>query len=160
MNNAAPPAADLNVQTSLADVAERFFLALSAHDLDGACALLSEDFTYVNGIGFAELKGVPQFRYIYAPVVSGPATRMEIHRIIPGNGSVAVEREDVQVRVDENGIEREIRLPGMASLDISPEGLITAWRDYYDMEAWCRAINRPYDHFQTWFALAAQVAEL
>ena len=148
-----------NPTTSVA-VAETFFRALSAHDLDAACELLAEDFTYANGIGFATLHGVPQFRYIYAPVVAGPPTRMEIHRILPGEGSVAVEREDVQVRVDEHGVEREIRLPGMASLDISADGLITAWRDYYDMEAWCRAIDRPYEHFQTWFALAAQVDRL
>jgi limonene-1,2-epoxide hydrolase len=154
---AITPTQDHNL---LIQVARNFFQAISSHDLDAACALLSEDFTYTNGIGFAVLHGIPQFRYIYAPVVSGPPTRMEIHRVTASGTSVAVEREDVQVRTDENGEQREIRLPGMASLDISPEGRITAWRDYYDMEAWCRAIGRPYEHFQTWFNLAAQVSRL
>lgn len=138
-------------------IVREFFAAISAHDLDRACSLVHPDIHYVNGIGFAELHGVAQFRYVYAPVVGGPPTRMELHTVVEGGGTVAVEREDVQIRRGAEGEEIEIRLPGVACLDIDEDGLITAWRDYYDMEAWCRAIGRPYEHFQTWFALASQV---
>ncbi len=139
------------------EVATAFFAALNAHDLDKACEFLDNDIVYSNGIGFAELHGIAQFRYIWQPVLNGPPTRMQIHNVIAGERTVAVEREDVQTRRTPDGSEREIRLPGVACLDVNHEGKITAWRDYYDMEAWCRLLGRPYDHFQTWFQLASQI---
>jgi limonene-1,2-epoxide hydrolase len=142
---------------SSAEVATAFFAAINAHDLDRACQFLADDVAYSNGIGFAELRGIAQFRYIWAPVLSGPATRLEIRTVIAGEHTVAIEREDVQRRTGPDGTEREIRLPGVACLDINTEGKITAWRDYYDMEAWCRLLGRPYDHFRTWFQLASQI---
>ena len=143
--------------TSPSEVATAFFAALNAHDLDGACRFLADDVVYANGIGFAELHGIAQFRYIYQPVLNGPATQMVIRNLVAGERTVAVEREDVQLRTGPDGTQREIRLPGVACLDINSDGKIAAWRDYYDMEAWCRLLGRPYDHFQTWFQLASQV---
>ena len=110
-----------------------FIAAWNARDLDRIAAGLAEDVVYHN-IPVQPLRGREAVRAAVGPLLeSCSAIDWEVHHIAAtADGLVLTERTDRFVR---DGQESSIRVMGTFEVK---DGLIVAWRDYFDMAQWRR----------------------
>ncbi|HVE74335.1 MAG TPA: limonene-1,2-epoxide hydrolase family protein [Mycobacteriales bacterium] len=105
-----------------------FISAVERKDLDAACALLAEDVHYDN-VPMSKSDGRDAARAVLAPFVES-ATKVSwpVHRQTETGNVVMNERTDA---FDfPNG---SVAIPVMGVFEVNDEGLITLWRDYFDM---------------------------
>jgi len=114
--------------TTNTDHVLKFFAAWEARDLDAILAGLAPDAIYHN-IPMSQLTGHDEIRAALAPFLAGANDICwTVHHIAEsGAGVVLTERSDVFVMGP-----KTVSLPVMGTFELK-DGLITAWRDYFDL---------------------------
>ena len=110
------------------DVVNEFIARICSMEVDAACELVTEDVEYDNvpmGKNFG-----PQGIKDILGAMSGGVDDVEfiIHRQVADGGTVMNERTD---RFTAGGTQFD--LPVMGLFEVDDDGLITLWRDYFDM---------------------------
>jgi limonene-1,2-epoxide hydrolase len=112
-------------------VVAAFIAAIEAKDVTGACAMLAEDVSYEN---------VPM-----SPIVGRAATQAVLDGIV--GAATSVEWEVLRELADGNTVANEridrfvmatgsIELPVAGFFEVNDDGLITLWRDYFDLNTY------------------------
>ena len=107
-------------------------------DLESLLAQLAEDAVFEN-IPMEPIVGKPAIRRaLEAFVVNCTASPWELkHIAVSARGTVLTERNDIFVLQDG----RRVNCPVMGAFDVNEQGLITHWRDYFDLGDWNRMMN-------------------
>ena len=120
------------------ELVDRFIGEWKSKDVDSIMRYFAEDAVYINVPIVQPNIGTPAIRAVIEMFV-GMATEVEfiVHRSAedPANGVVMNERTD---RFQING--KWLELPVMGVFEIV-EGKIRAWRDYFDLGTWQRAMD-------------------
>lgn len=115
-------------------VVRSFCEAVRARDVKALLAFLSEDCVYHNMpldpvTGHAAIEAVlRQFIDSFADAA------FELRNLAVDGATVLTERVDCFRRADGG----EVRLPVMGAFEVGADGLIHAWRDYFDLQAFVR----------------------
>ena len=108
-------------------VVQEFCAAFAANDVDTIASLLADDVVYHN-VGMAPAVGKEaSLATIQGFLDMAETMTFEIHRIAANGDSVLTERTDTFTI---NGTQAPIAVMGTFDLR---DGLIVAWRDYFDM---------------------------
>lgn len=110
-------------------VVRSFCRAVEQRDIPALVDFFTEDAVYHN-IPLAPLTGRVAIAETLAQFIA-PATRVEFELIGIATQGATVFTERVD-RFEING--KQIALPVMGAFDITPDGKIQAWRDYFDMQ--------------------------
>ena len=110
-------------------VVRRFCEAVARRDVQELGGFFTDDAVYHN-IPLAPLHGRADIESTLAQFIT-PATRVEFELlgIATQGATVFTERVD---RFEING--KHIALPVMGAFEVTPDGKIRAWRDYFDMQ--------------------------
>jgi limonene-1,2-epoxide hydrolase len=109
-------------------VVDEFIRRLVAQDIDGACELVTDDVEYDN-VPMGKNIGPEGIKAVLVPMVAGvDQVEFVIHRQIARGQVVMNERSD---RFLVNGT--WLDLPVMGVFEVDADGLITLWRDYFDL---------------------------
>jgi limonene-1,2-epoxide hydrolase len=110
------------------DVVNEFIRRLVAKDLDGACELVTADVEYDN-VPMGKNFGPEGIKTVLGAMVDGVDTvEFVTHRQLAVGNVVVNERTD---RFEMNGT--WIDLPVAGFFEVNGDGLITLWRDYFDL---------------------------
>ena len=118
-----------------AEIVSAFIAAIEAKDLDTAMAFLSDDVSYEN-VPMAPISGKPMVRAALDSFLAS-ATQVEwvVSRQMESGNAVANERLD-RFQIGSGWLE----LPVAGFFEVNPDGLITLWRDYFDMASYTSQI--------------------
>jgi limonene-1,2-epoxide hydrolase len=109
-------------------VVDEFIRRLVAQDIDGACELVTDDVEYDN-VPMGKNIGPEGIKAVLVPMVAGvDQVEFVIHRQVARGQVVMNERSD---RFLVNGT--WLDLPVMGVFEVDADGLITLWRDYFDL---------------------------
>jgi len=110
------------------ETVDEFIKRVVAKDLDGACELVAADVEYDN-VPMGKNIGPEGIKAFLQPMVEGlDEVEFVIHRQTATGNVVMNERVD-RFRVGENWID----LPVAGVFEVGEDGLITLWRDYFDL---------------------------
>ena len=110
------------------ETVDEFIERVVAKDLDGACELVAADVEYDN-VPMGKNIGPEGIKAFLQPMVEGlDEVEFVIHRQTATGNMVMNERVD-RFRVGENWID----LPVAGVFEVGEDGLITLWRDYFDL---------------------------
>lgn len=110
------------------EIVNEFVKRVVAKDLDGACELVSADVEYDN-VPMGKNIGSEGIKAFLAPMVDGlDEVQFVVHRQTATGNIVMNERTD-RFRIGEKWMD----LPVAGIFELNDEGLITLWRDYFDM---------------------------
>lgn len=110
------------------ETVNEFVKRLVAKDLDGACELVTADIEYDN-VPMGKNYGPDGIKAVLGAMVDGVDTvEFVVHRQLTAGNVVANERTD---RFEVNG--KWIDLPVAGVFEVNDDGLITLWRDYFDL---------------------------
>jgi len=105
-----------------------FVRRLVAKDLDGACELVTADVEYDN-VPMGKNYGPEGIKSVLEAMVAGVGeVEFVVHRQLAVDNVVMNERND---RFEVNG--GWIDLPVAGIFEVNDDGLITLWRDYFDL---------------------------
>ena len=114
-----------------------FCEAFTRRDTKEILGFLAKDALYHN-LPLPPLRGhaaiEPMLQAFLGPCVEA---EFELIALASGNGRVLTERIDRFVLANGTRIE----LPVMGSFELGADGLITAWRDYFDLATWTRQMQ-------------------
>lgn len=111
------------------EIVDEFIKRVVAKDLDGACALVSDDVEYDN-VPLGKNIGPDGIKAFLQPMVDGlDEVEFVIHRQTASGSTVMNERTD-RFRVKDIWID----LPVAGVFEVNDDGLITLWRDYFDLQ--------------------------
>jgi limonene-1,2-epoxide hydrolase len=119
-----------------ADVVAAFIGAIEALDIDAAVDLLADDVSYEN-VPVAPIVGKEAVRSTIEGFL-GPATAVEwpvLREVVVGN-VVVNERLD-RFQIGDGWLE----LPVAGFFEVTDEGLISLWRDYFDMATYMNQLS-------------------
>lgn len=117
---------------SAADVIDAFIAAVEARDIDAAAVFLAEDVVYDN-VPMDDVVGREMVRVALGPfLASADEVEWVVHRQVAHGGTVFNERLD-RFRFGDRWL--EIPVAGVWEV---VDGLITLWRDYFDLETFTR----------------------
>ncbi len=126
---------DLGAETNTATV-EKFLFALRDKDLDTASSLLHDDVVYQN-VGFPTIRGrkrtIKMFERLQKPSLGFD---VKLHRSAAEGNSVLNERTDV---ITVGRIRIQFWVCGVFEVS---DGLITLWRDYFDLYNFTKGLVR------------------
>ena len=111
-------------------IVREFCESAAGRDVEAMLAFFTDDAVYHN-IPIEPVKGKEAIAATLGQFL-GPATKaceFEILAISSSGGTVLTERVDRFTIGD-----RKIELPVMGAFEVSAEGKIAAWRDYFDMQ--------------------------
>ena len=113
------------------ETVKSFIEAWNSRDLDRIVSLLAEDVIYHN-IPLEPMRGRAQLEPVFEALIDSCSTiDWRLHQIGDcGGGVVLTERTDAFVQGDKP---LSIRVMGAFELK---NGLIVAWRDYFDLKQW------------------------
>ena len=112
------------------DTVNEFMGRINAGDLEGALHLCHPDIEYDN-VPMGKNLGVDATREFLAPMVVGmDSVHWMVHREAETGKIVCNERTDRFLKGD-----RHADIPVMGVWEVDDGGLITLWRDYFDMGA-------------------------
>jgi limonene-1,2-epoxide hydrolase len=116
---------------TVSDIVAAFIAAIEAKDLDAATGMLADDVSYEN-VPIQPIVGKEAVRATLNGFLSA-AARVEwvVHRELVAGNTLANERLD---RFEIGGGWLELPVAGFFEVDES--GLITLWRDYFDMNTY------------------------
>ena len=117
-----------------------YYAAWVRDELDELFALCAEDLTAVN-VPIGPIHGKQAVRAFFGKFGRGMSEkRYDVERILV-SGDVAV------VEGVENYLKKgkAVRLPYMSVFKFAPDGRITEWRDYFDMQTILRQLDLPLD---------------
>jgi limonene-1,2-epoxide hydrolase len=110
------------------ETVNEFVKRVVAKDLDGACELATSDIEYDN-VPMGKNYGPDGIKAVLGAMVDGVgAVEFVTHRQVVVGNLVINERTD---RFEVNGT--WIDLPVAGFFEVNEDGLITLWRDYFDM---------------------------
>jgi limonene-1,2-epoxide hydrolase len=110
------------------ETVNEFVKRLVAKDLDGACELVTADIEYDN-VPMGKNFGPDGIKSVLGAMVDGVDTvEFVVHRQLAAGNVVVNERTD---RFEVNG--KWIDLPVAGVFEVNDDGLITLWRDYFDL---------------------------
>jgi limonene-1,2-epoxide hydrolase len=110
------------------EVVNEFIRRLVAKDLDGACELVTAEVEYDN-VPMGKNYGPEGIKTVLGAMVDGVQTvEFVTHRQLAVGNVVVNERTD---RFEMNGT--WIDLPVAGFFEVDGDGLITLWRDYFDL---------------------------
>jgi limonene-1,2-epoxide hydrolase len=110
------------------DVVERFCAAWSDGDLDAILAFFTPDAVYHN-IPMAPVNGVDQIRATITGFIGGvDKIEFRVNNIAANGNAVLTERVDAFITAA-----KTIELPVMGAFEVTDDGKIAAWRDYFDL---------------------------
>jgi len=114
-----------------AQVVSAFIAAIEVKDLDTAMALLADDVSYEN-VPMSPISGKATVRAVMDGFL-GSATEVEwvVSRQMESGNAVANERLD-RFKIGSGWLE----LPVAGFFEVTTDGLITLWRDYFDMASY------------------------
>ena len=118
-----------------AEIVSAFIAAIEAKDLDTAMAFLSDDVSYEN-VPMAPIPGKPMVRAALDSFLAS-ATQVEwvVSRQMESGNAVVNERLD-RFQIGSGWLE----LPVAGFFEVNPDGLVTLWRDYFDMASYTRQL--------------------
>lgn len=119
-----------------AEIVSAFIAAIEVKDLDTAMAFLSDDVSYEN-VPMARISGKPMVRAALDSFLAS-ATQVEwvVSRQMESGNAVANERLD-RFQIGSGWLE----LPVAGFFEVNPDGLVTLWRDYFDMASYTRQLG-------------------
>lgn len=110
------------------ETVNEFVKRVEAKDLDRACELVTADIEYDN-VPMGKNYGPDGIKAVLGAIVDGVGgVQFVVHRQIVLDNVVVNERTD---RFEVNGT--WIDLPVAGFFEVNDDGLITLWRDYFDM---------------------------
>jgi limonene-1,2-epoxide hydrolase len=110
------------------EIVNEFVERVVAKDLDGACELITPDMEYDN-VPMGKNYGPDGIKAVLGAMVDGVGTvEFVVHRQVAIGNVVVNERTD---RFEVNG--NWVDLPVAGFFEVNDDGLITLWRDYFDM---------------------------
>jgi limonene-1,2-epoxide hydrolase len=110
------------------EIVDEFIARVCAKDLDGACTLVTPLVEYDN-VPMGKNFGPDGIKSVLGPMSAGlDEIEFVIHRQTASAGTVMNERTD-RFRVGDRWLE----LPVMGVFEVTDEGLIELWRDYFDL---------------------------
>jgi limonene-1,2-epoxide hydrolase len=116
------------VSTDPTDVVTRFCAAWSAGDLDAIMAFFTDDAVYHN-IPIAPVTGRDMIRTTIQGFIGGvDKVEFRVLNIAASGNVVMTERVDAFF-----GPAKTIEIPVMGTFEVTGDGKIAAWRDYFDM---------------------------
>lgn len=111
------------------EIVDEFIRRVVAKDLDGACALVTDDVEYDN-VPLGKNAGPEGIKAFLQPMVDGlDEVEFVIHHQTASGNIVMNERTD-RFRVKDVWID----LPVAGVFEVNDDGLITMWRDYFDLQ--------------------------
>ena len=111
------------------EIVDEFIRRVVAKDLDGACELVAAEVEYDN-VPMGKNIGPDGIKAFLQPLVDGlDEVEFVVHRQAATGNVVINERTD-RFRVGEQWMD----LPVAGIFEVSEEGLITLWRDYFDLQ--------------------------
>lgn len=111
------------------EIVDEFIRRVVAKDLDGACALVTDDVEYDN-VPLGKNVGPEGMKAFLQPMVDGlDEVEFVIHHQTASGNIVMNERTD-RFRVKDVWID----LPVAGVFEVNDDGLITMWRDYFDLQ--------------------------
>lgn len=109
-------------------VVDEFIRRVTSDDLDGALELVTAEVEYDN-VPLGKNLGPEAMRTFLAAMTTGiDEVEFVIHRQVSAGNTVLNERSD-RFRLGETWID----LPVAGVFEVNDDGLITLWRDYFDM---------------------------
>ncbi len=109
------------------ETVDRFIELVCALDLDGACALVTDDCEYDN-VPIGKQYGPEGIKALLGPLTEGiDEVQWLVHRQVAGGNVVMNERTDRFRKGD-----RWLDLPVVGVFELDDAGRITLWRDYFD----------------------------
>jgi limonene-1,2-epoxide hydrolase len=109
-------------------IVDEFIARIVAKDLDRACELVSDDLEYDN-VPMGKNLGPDGLKAFLAPLVDGvEQVEFVVHRQTATGNVVMNERTD-RFKVGEAWMD----LPVAGVFEVNDDGLITLWRDYFDL---------------------------
>jgi limonene-1,2-epoxide hydrolase len=119
------------------ETVDRFIAHVVAMELDEACALVADDLEYDN-VPMGKNHGPEGLKAFLGPMVGGlDECQFVIHRQVAAGNLVMNERLD-RFRVGDEWME----LPVMGVFEVNADGLISLWRDYFDMTTMMNEMTR------------------
>ena len=117
-------------------IVREFCAAVERLDVDALVAFFTEDAIYHN-IPIAPVQGTEAIASTLHQFL-GPASQAEFElvSIASDGGTVLTERVD-RFQIGDKRIE----LPVMGTFEVTPEGRIAAWRDYFDMAQFAKQMG-------------------
>ncbi|MGZ4711969.1 MAG: limonene-1,2-epoxide hydrolase family protein [Acidimicrobiia bacterium] len=121
---------------SAEDIVNTFMARITALDFDGAFGLVAADIEYDN-VPIGKVEGPDGIRSVFAQLDAMGVDGMEwvVHRQVAGEVIVMNERTD---KFRAHGKWAEVAVAGVFEVH---DGVITLWRDYFDMNAMTAAIT-------------------
>ncbi len=106
---------------------DRFIELVCALDLDGACALVTDDCEYDN-VPIGKQFGPEGIKALLGPLTEGiDEVEWVVHRQLTAGNTVMNERNDRFRKGD-----RWLDLPVVGVFELDDDGRIKLWRDYFD----------------------------
>ena len=118
------------------ETVNEFLARICRFDLDGACELVTDDVEYDN-VPMGKQFGPQGIKDLLGPMVAGmDAVDWVVHREAAAGNVVMNERTD---RFQVGG--RWIELPVCGVFELTDDGRIALWRDYFDMATFTSAFG-------------------
>lgn len=109
-------------------IVDEFIKRVVAKDLDGACELVTTDVEYDN-VPMGKNFGPEGIKALLGPMVAGlDEVQFVVHRQTVTGNTVMNERTD-RFRIGDKWMD----LPVMGVFVVTDEGLVSLWRDYFDV---------------------------
>lgn len=130
------PFGNIGVMTP-SEIVTAFIRAVERKDLDAALALVSDDISYEN-MPIAPIVGKAGMRATLDAFLGGAVTDVDwqILRQVESGNAVINERLD-RFKIGEGWLE----LPIAGVFEVNADGLITLWRDYFDMGSYVKQMT-------------------
>ena len=113
------------------EIVSAFIAAIEEKDLDTALALVTEDVSYEN-VPMSPLSGKPTVRAVLESfLASAAAVQWVVSRQVESGNVVVNERVD-RFQIGSGWLE----LPVAGFFEVTADGLISLWRDYFDMASY------------------------
>ncbi len=115
------------------DIVSAFIAAIEAKDLDTALALVADDVSYEN-VPMTPIAGKAALRAALDRFL-GSAAQVEwiVSRQVESGNVVVNERVD-RFQIGDGWLE----MPVAGFFEVTPDGLISLWRDYFDLATYTR----------------------
>ncbi|MBA3654957.1 MAG: SgcJ/EcaC family oxidoreductase [Actinobacteria bacterium] len=128
----------MTTSTDPTDVVTRFCAAWGEGDLDAVLAFFTADAVYHN-IPLDPVNGVDQIRATIEGFSAGvDKVEFRVTNMATNGNVVLTERVDAFVTAA-----RTIELPVMGTFEVTPDGKISAWRDYFDLNQFMSQMTPP-----------------
>ncbi len=112
------------------ETVNEFLRRVTSGDMDGACELVTDDVEYDN-VPMGKNRGPDEMKAFLGPMVTElDEVEWTVHRQTASGQVVMNERTDAF-----RAAGAEMALPVCGVFEVTPEGKVSLWRDYFDLAA-------------------------